>query len=222
MGEQRPFLNFYSPTFILYELSSPFLNIHWFLDKVNMTGSKAQWYNGMLLLGSFFSARLVWGLWQSAVVYRDMWMAVRNNLSSSSSVLLPPTVFDEQEEISPATAQVTQFARQINETRLPLWLPAAYVASNLVLNSLNVYWFGLMIEAVRKRFREKKPEVKKTEEKVAAVLEPDVVLDAAETLEKQQGYFEAGDGAELLNNEPEGVSSAVQVDGGNEVKRRTA
>jgi hypothetical protein len=37
LTSQRPFLNYFAPTFILYELSSPFLNIHWFLDKVNMT-----------------------------------------------------------------------------------------------------------------------------------------------------------------------------------------
>ena len=50
--QQRPFVNYYAPTFILYELSSPFLNIHWFCDKLNMTGSKIQLYNGFInLLG---------------------------------------------------------------------------------------------------------------------------------------------------------------------------
>ena len=55
---QRPFVNYYGCIFILWELSTPFLNIHWFLDKVNMTGSRAQLYNGYLLLFSFFSSQL--------------------------------------------------------------------------------------------------------------------------------------------------------------------
>ncbi|PFH55466.1 hypothetical protein XA68_18265 [Ophiocordyceps unilateralis] len=42
----RPFVNYYGCVFILWELSTPFLNIHWFLDKTNRTGSRAQLYNG--------------------------------------------------------------------------------------------------------------------------------------------------------------------------------
>lgn len=34
----------------------------------------------------------------------------------------------------------------------PLWLALTYLGSNIVLNTLNFYWFGKMIEAVRKRF----------------------------------------------------------------------
>ena len=32
-------MNYYGPVFILYELSSPFLNFHWFFDKLGMTGA---------------------------------------------------------------------------------------------------------------------------------------------------------------------------------------
>ncbi len=46
----RPIANYYSCVFMLYELSTPFLNIHWFFDKLGMTGTKAQLYNGLLLL----------------------------------------------------------------------------------------------------------------------------------------------------------------------------
>lgn len=35
---------------------------------------------------------------------------------------------------------------------VPMWLAAVYLGSNVVLNCLNYYWFGRMIEAVRKRF----------------------------------------------------------------------
>jgi hypothetical protein len=35
---------------------------------------------------------------------------------------------------------------------IPIWLAVTYLSSNVVLNSLNFYWFGKMIETVRKRF----------------------------------------------------------------------
>ena len=35
---------------------------------------------------------------------------------------------------------------------VPLWLALVYLGSNAVLNSLNYYWFGRMVNTVRKRF----------------------------------------------------------------------
>ena len=35
---------------------------------------------------------------------------------------------------------------------IPLWLGMVYLASNLTLNSLNVFWFGKMIQTIRSRF----------------------------------------------------------------------
>lgn len=72
---KRPFVNYYGVSLILYELSTPFLNIHWFLDKTGMTGSTAQLVNGILLLLSFGGSRLVWGTYQSVSMYRDIWTA---------------------------------------------------------------------------------------------------------------------------------------------------
>ncbi|KAL9112508.1 MAG: hypothetical protein Q9187_007766 [Circinaria calcarea] len=74
----RPFLNYYGLNFILYELSTPFVNIHWFLDKVGMTGSKLQLYNGIALIASFGGCRLVWGNYQSFRMYQDVWRAIQN------------------------------------------------------------------------------------------------------------------------------------------------
>ena len=58
---QRPFLQYFSPRFLLWELSTPFLNIHWFLDKTGRTGSTFQLVNGILLLCTFFGVRIVYG-----------------------------------------------------------------------------------------------------------------------------------------------------------------
>lgn len=35
---------------------------------------------------------------------------------------------------------------------IPLWLGLVYLASNLTLNSLNIFWFGKMIQTIRSRF----------------------------------------------------------------------
>ncbi|KAL8786479.1 MAG: hypothetical protein Q9195_008184 [Heterodermia aff. obscurata] len=71
----RPFVNYYGINFILYELSTPFLNVHWFMDKVGMTGTRAQLINGITLLATFGGSRLVWGVYQSVNMYRDIWHA---------------------------------------------------------------------------------------------------------------------------------------------------
>ncbi|KAL8818822.1 MAG: hypothetical protein Q9191_007855, partial [Dirinaria sp. TL-2023a] len=137
----RPFVNFYGPTFILYELSSPFLNFHWFFDKLHMTGSRPQWYNGLVLLSSFFCCRLVWGSYQSIRVYTDVWSALHID---DPGVLTREWVADDP---------TMQYA---GDTTVPAWLSFVYLGSNIVLNTLNFYWFGKMIETIRKRFTEAK------------------------------------------------------------------
>ena len=38
------------------------------------------------------------------------------------------------------------------ERYIPIWIPLVYLVSNFVLNSLNIYWFGKMIQTIRTRF----------------------------------------------------------------------
>ncbi|KAK6512655.1 hypothetical protein TWF506_008831 [Arthrobotrys conoides] len=120
----RPFVNYYAPTFLLYELSSPFLNFHWFMDKLEMTGSTLQLVNGICLLVVFFSCRLVYGTYSSFRVGSDIYFAWQN----------PPHDIVEQGRTVPA------------------WLALSYVTSNLILHFLNFYWFGKMVDALRRRF----------------------------------------------------------------------
>ncbi|KAI1650560.1 DUF887-domain-containing protein [Daldinia loculata] len=155
----RPFLNYYSSNFILWELSSPFLNIHWFFDKLGMTGTKAQLYNGLILIATFFSCRLVWGTYQSVLVARDLWTGV-----NSTPTVLTALTSDELLKAS-FPSQYTNTMRFVSQPdSIPLWLAAVYTASNITLNSLNFYWFFKMIDAVRKRFDPKGKEVKVEEE----------------------------------------------------------
>ncbi|KAF7512884.1 hypothetical protein GJ744_011987 [Endocarpon pusillum] len=213
----RPFLNFYGPTFILYELSSPFLNIHWFLDKLHLTGSKYQWYNGIILLASFFGCRLVWGTYQSIRVYQDVWAALHlpinpatgeldylamttgSNVTRGAQDLFVPRdgrLCLGREECVAAQSEVMKFVGA-GTRGIPIWLAVTYLSSNVVLNSLNFYWFGKMIETVRKRFDNKPKEKdeasraddgekKKKDEKREAVRrrKSSIVLDVADGLQR--------------------------------------
>ncbi|KAJ3782359.1 DUF887-domain-containing protein [Lentinula aff. detonsa] len=60
-----PFLSYYAARCLLWESSTIFLNIHWFLDKTNRTGGNFQLVNGILLLATFFGMRLVYGAYIS-------------------------------------------------------------------------------------------------------------------------------------------------------------
>lgn len=153
---QRPYLNYYSPIFILYELSTPFLNIHWFFDKLSMTGSRPQLYNGIALLVTFFLCRLVWGTWQSAVVYADMWRSLSR--PPSPEYLAAVSAAAASDPSDPHYNPMVFVAGEAAVPPVPVWLTLIYLASNLVLNALNWYWFIKMVAAVRKRFEPPKGE----------------------------------------------------------------
>ncbi|KAF6787075.1 TLC domain-containing protein [Colletotrichum sojae] len=148
----RPFLNYYGCTFILWELSTPFLNIHWFFDKLGMTGSRAQLYNGLLLLFTFFSCRLIYGTYQSVKVFTDIYAAINVH-----PVLPAPRDIDDDMRV---LTGVMRFAT--TRSTVPTWLAVTYLVSNITLNGLNFYWFIMMIRAVRKRFQPAKTAEKTT------------------------------------------------------------
>lgn len=108
-----------------------------------MTGSRPQWYNGLVLLSSFFCCRLLWGSYQSIRVYADVWSALHID---------DPGVPSHRWAVDDPTMQYAP------GNTVPTWLSFVYLGSNIVLNTLNFYWFGKMIETIRKRFSEtKKP-----------------------------------------------------------------
>ncbi|KAF2264587.1 DUF887-domain-containing protein [Lojkania enalia] len=145
----RPFGNYYGLSFVLYELSTPFLNIHWFCDKLNITGSKLQLYNGIGLLVTFFLCRLVWGSYQSILIYSDIYKALSTNSINQMGYLL-------DEGICSGNASKTMIeGAELGSCqlgKLPAWLVGVYLIGNTALSLLNFYWFSQMIKAVRKRF----------------------------------------------------------------------
>ncbi|KAH8995490.1 DUF887-domain-containing protein [Lactarius akahatsu] len=78
----RPSFAYYGPRFLLWELSTPFLNIHWMLDKTGQTGSPLQFVNGLILISTFAGARLVYGSIMSYQFYQTL-IEVRDGLSSA-------------------------------------------------------------------------------------------------------------------------------------------
>ena len=145
MDYKHPFANYYGAAFVLYAMSTPFLNIHWYLDKCNMTGGKAQLINGIALLVTFSGSRLVWGTYQSLKLYQDLVHVLRMPESETKSW--------------PHGSELMRFSgKQV----LPVWLTYTYLANNTLLMVLNFYWFWRMIETVTSRFRsppENKPKL---------------------------------------------------------------
>lgn len=162
---QRPFVNYYGPTFILYELSTPFLNIHWFCDKLQLTGSTIQMINGILLIAVFIGCRLIWGTWKSIEVFYDIYVAYRDGASWAAA--------DANTTSSPldVAAARTDTLRYAGAREVPGWLFFLYVASNVILNGLNWWWINKMIATIRKRFDPpfgtRKPEKVETEADLA-------------------------------------------------------
>lgn len=118
----------------MFELSSPFLNIHWFCDKLDLTGSIYQLVNGFALVSTFFGCRLIWGTYSSVLVFKDIF-----------------TVYANPPQLLPG-ADGPFLGKEV-----PLWLAVVYLGSNLVLNALNFYWFSRMILTVAARFRNDLP-----------------------------------------------------------------
>ena len=138
---QRPFGNYYGLAFVLYELSTPFLNFHWFFDKLGMTGSLAQLVNGIILITTFGACRLVWGVYQSYLIYTDMWQAIKARDRIQNRI------------------GMTKIAAEVRN--LPTSLVVLYLVGNTVLITLNYYWFGQMIKALMKRFKQPSPDSKR-------------------------------------------------------------
>ncbi|KAL6706489.1 hypothetical protein ACN47E_005428 [Coniothyrium glycines] len=154
----KPFGNYYGLSFILYELSTPFLNVHWFCDKLNRTGSKLQLYNGIALLLTFFGCRIIWGTYQSVMIYSDIYKAL--NLSPAG----PGLSLLNDVKCSDNTSNTALGGHADCATGdLPMWLVSVYLLGNTALSLLNFYWFNQMTKAVRKRFVPQKEQVKKSQ-----------------------------------------------------------
>ncbi|KAI8073039.1 TLC domain-containing protein [Gongronella butleri] len=109
----KPFVNYYGAIFLMYELSTIFLNFNWFMDKLGWTGSKIQLINGIVLIACFFGARVVFGIYMTIQMWTDVY-AVKD--------------------------------------LVPFRYIFVYGCANAATVTLNLYWFRMMINMLRKRF----------------------------------------------------------------------
>ncbi|CAO2650446.1 Nn.00g017380.m01.CDS01 [Neocucurbitaria sp. VM-36] len=152
----KPFGNYYGLSFVLYELSTPFLNIHWFCDKLGLTGSKLQLYNGIALLFTFFGCRIVWGTYQSVMIYSDIYKGL-----TQPSEGLAGSLLNNGKCRGNLSGSGYELPRDCEVGDLPIWLISVYLVGNTALSLLNGYWFMQMVKAVRKRFVPKEEQAKK-------------------------------------------------------------
>lgn len=124
---------------MLYEMSTPLLNIHWFLDKIGMTGSLLQLYNGVALIVTFFCVRLLYGGMMSVRIYSDVWKSLLRDCRS---------IIAEKEF---TVGDTFGHGVSLTDCPIPWWLLCFYLGGHITLNTLNVYWFGAMIRAIQKR-----------------------------------------------------------------------
>lgn len=104
------------------------------MDKLSLTGSRAQWINGVTLMTTFFTSRLVWGSYYCFWLFWDVWNAVRGV------------------SLSGGRGEAGGEAKEEEQLPIPPWLALLYVTSMLALSVLNVYWFERMVETVMSRF----------------------------------------------------------------------
>ncbi|QLQ80218.1 hypothetical protein HG537_0D02190 [Torulaspora globosa] len=73
----KPYIQYYAPVFLLFELSNPFLNIRWFAVRYFRRNSPLlnclQTLNNLILLLMFFSARICWGWFQIGKLVYDFY-----------------------------------------------------------------------------------------------------------------------------------------------------
>ena len=129
---QHPFGLYYGIQYALVELSTPFVNIHWFLNKLDKAGSTLQIINGMLLVVTFASCRLIWGSYLTFVFFRDVWTALHAPQSSWTEY-----------NYSPVERPL------ILEHQAPWWLAIMFMITNAVIMSLSAFWFTKMIATLR-------------------------------------------------------------------------
>jgi len=86
------FIHYFAALFLLWELSTPFVYIRWFLYNLNMAGSRLYVGNGLAMLLSFFWARNVMGAFMLVNFFRTTEKELQSP-KSGGSVMGPPMIW---------------------------------------------------------------------------------------------------------------------------------
>ncbi|CCE63132.1 hypothetical protein TPHA_0E00360 [Tetrapisispora phaffii CBS 4417] len=126
-----PFCQPWIGKFLLFEASTPFVNINWYIIQLTKMSEKLQkgsktieknskpivpvWFNvfnGVILMFVFFTVRILWGFSAVAIVVYEMYK-IRD--------------------------------------QLPMFLSVSVILLNSIMNYLNVIWFSKMVSIARKQ-----------------------------------------------------------------------
>lgn len=69
------FIQYYSAIFLLFECSTPFLNIRWAGLKLKVLPDSIELINNIILILIFFFVRILWGWYQVGMLAYDFWLA---------------------------------------------------------------------------------------------------------------------------------------------------
>jgi hypothetical protein len=100
----------------------------------------------------------VWGNFQSLRIFWDILTALQTPTIDIPLSGKNATMFDYGSRDIKVDFSETKISMM-----LPVWLVFLYLGSNTILNFLNIYWFGKMIETVQSRFQSKDQVAKKKE-----------------------------------------------------------
>jgi len=146
----RPFVTHYLPIFLIYELSTQFLDMHRFIEWTGNGGSRIHTINGIILIVVFFLCRPVWGTYQTWWMFHDEWAA----LKVSSSVPFAPGY------LLSATGKSTLGQTNVDHAYVPeptpFWLISLHLTCGFVLLFLNYYWSVLLMRKAARAFVPKK------------------------------------------------------------------
>ncbi|SCU89568.1 LAFA_0E19174g1_1 [Lachancea sp. 'fantastica'] len=116
----RPFCQSWIGKFLIFEASTPFVNINWYVSQLARSSPAGTapavplWFNalnGALLILTFFLVRIVWGFSAVIILVRQLWK---------------------------------------ERALLPVWLPITVMPLNIALNCLNLVWLNKMVRIAKK------------------------------------------------------------------------
>jgi len=82
-----PLVQFYGLVFLMFEMSTPFLNIHWGMQALNVENKFFLYTNGVLLILTFFVVRIVFGMYWSFTFYKDAYHLLQGPQGSDLIVM---------------------------------------------------------------------------------------------------------------------------------------
>jgi len=94
-------------------------------------------------LNSFFVTMDVWTAWTNGSIIYNESDPAGTKLGLAQDV--PAAMYGSADP----QAEIMRFA---SDRSVPLWLAGSYLAANITLNILNMYWIGQMVKTIRARF----------------------------------------------------------------------